>query len=286
MTAFPTLTLPDGGRMPRMGQGTWQMGDDPALRSAELQALRWGAQNGLTLLDTAELYGNGRSEVLVGQAIRGLPRDNLFIVSKVCPQNSARADLQAHCDASLQRLGIDCLDLYLLHWPGQVPLEETVQGMQDLVQAGKIRRWGVSNFELRDMQALMDVPGGDACAANQLMYHLGSRGVEFELLPWMQQRGIALMAYCPLARAGQLRSQLLTNPVVQATARAHGAQPLQILLAFLMAVPGVAAIPKAAVLAHVQANRAAADIVLTGPELDALNHAFPAPDHYTELDML
>ncbi len=286
MTAIPTLTLPDGGQMPRMGQGTWQMGDDPAVRAAELEALRWGARNGLTMLDTAELYGDGRSEELVGQAIRDLPRDNLFIVSKVCPQNSGKNDLEAHCDASLRRLGIDCLDLYLLHWPGRVPLEETVQGMQALVKKGKIRRWGVSNFELRDMEQLMTIPGGDACAANQLMYHLGSRGVEYDLLPWMQQRGIALMAYCPLARAGELRAQLLTDPAVQAAAQSHGATPMQVLLAFLMAVPGVASIPKAAALAHVQANRAAADLVLTAQELAALDRRFPAPDHYTELDML
>ena len=286
MGPIETIRFADGGTAPRMGQGTWQMGDDPACRARELEALRRGIDLGLTLLDTAEMYGQGASEQLVGQAIQGYDRSRLFLVSKVCPQNAGPGDLQAHCRASLRRLGTDYLDLYLLHWRGAVPLDQVVQGMQDLVQRGLIRRWGVSNFEVSDMEELLALPGGASCAANQLMYHLGSRGVEFDLLPWLRRHHMPLMAYCPLARAGCLRSELLQDPTVRAVAQAHGASPMQVLLAFLMAVPGVLCIPKAAQAAHVQANRAAADLRLTPAELDALDRRFPAPDHYTEIDML
>lgn len=287
METIRTLNLPDGTPVPRIGQGTWQMGDRPECRAAELESLRWGIRNGLTLLDTAEMYGDGRSEELVGEAIRGMEREKLFLVSKVMPGNATRAAIGASCDASLRRLGVEYLDLYLLHWPSpKVPLEETVYGMQELVRCGKIRRWGVSNFEVSDMEALMKLPGGGDCAVNQVMYHLGSRGVEFDLLPWLRRHKIPLMAYCPLAQAGSLRREMLESPEVQQTARSHGITPVQVLLAFLMAVPDVLAIPKAASPEHVRANRAAADVVLTPEELALLDRRFPAPDHYTELDML
>lgn len=287
MEQMCTLLLPDGTLVPRIGQGTWQMGELPEKRSEELESLRWGIAHGMNLLDTAEMYGDGRSEQLVGEAIRGFDREQLFLVSKVCPQNAYGSKIIASCENSLRRLGTDYLDLYLLHWPSAaVPYADTVAAMEQLVRSGKIRRWGVSNFEVADMEALMALPGGEHCAVNQVMYHLGSRGVEFDLLPWLQAHHIPLMAYCPIAQAGALRGELLASTEVQQVAAAHGITPVQVLLAFLMAQPGVLAIPKAGSLRHVQANRAAADVVLTNAELALLRGRFPAPDHWTELDML
>lgn len=281
-----TVTLPDGAVVPALGQGTWYLGEQPKKRQSELNTLRWGAENGMTLIDTAEMYGEGLSEELVGEAISTLDRSKLFLVSKVYPWNAGKSHIFDCCDATLSRMGTDHLDLYLLHWRGGVPLRETVACMEELKKEGKIRRWGVSNFDLDDMHELLRVKDGENCAAVQDLYHLGSRGVDFDLLPFLRREGIPLMAYCPLAQGGRLRRGLTQSEAVMTVAQKHNAEPLQILLAFVLAQDGVIAIPRASQVAHVQLNRAAADIVLTSEDLAILNKAFPAPTRRMPLDMV
>lgn len=282
-----TVKLPDGTLVPAIGQGTWYMGDDPARHASEIEALRTGVACGMTLIDTAEMYGEGAAERLVGEAIAPLDRDGLFLVSKVYPHNAGRAHIFDSCRASLDRLGTDALDLYLLHWRGDVPLAETVACMEELRAEGLIRRWGVSNFDVADMEELMSVPGGDACAVNQVLYHLGSRGIEFDLAPWQAARGIPLMAYCPLAQAGRLARArgLLQDPSVAEVAARHDATPAQVLLAFAIRSGDVVAIPKAATLEHARDNAAALDLRLTGDDLALLDHRLPAPARKMPLDM-
>lgn len=282
-----TVKLPDGTLVPAIGQGTWYMGDDPARRASEIEALRTGVACGMTLIDTAEMYGEGAAERLVGEAIAPLDRDGLFLVSKVYPHNAGRAHIFDSCRASLDRLGTGALDLYLLHWRGDVPLAETVACMEELRAEGLIRRWGVSNFDVADMQELMSVPGGDACAVNQVLYHLGSRGIEFDLAPWQAARGIPLMAYCPLAQAGRLARArgLLQDPSVAEVAARHDATPAQVLLAFAIRSGDVVAIPKAAAPEHACDNAAALDLRLTRDDLALLDRRFPAPARKTPLDM-
>lgn len=282
-----TVKLPDGTLVPAIGQGTWHMGDDPARHASEIEALRTGVACGMTLIDTAEMYGEGAAERLVGEAIAPLDRDELFLVSKVYPHNAGRTHIFDSCRASLDRLGTGALDLYLLHWRGDVPLAETVACMEELRAEGLIRRWGVSNFDAADMEELMSVPGGGACAVNQVLYHLGSRGIEFDLASWQAARGIPLMAYCPLAQAGRLARArgLLQDPAVAEVAARHDATPAQVLLAFAIRSGDVVAIPKAAASEHARDNAAALDLHLTGDDLALLDRRFPAPAHKMPLDM-
>lgn len=271
--------------MPKLGQGTWRMGEHRASWEAERAALVEGMEAGITLIDTAEMYGEGRAETLVGEAIRHVRRDTLTIVSKVYPHNAGGKRLATHCEASLQRMGIEALDLYLLHWRGSIPLAETVEGMEALVRAGKIRRWGVSNFDTEDMMELFAVPNGARCATNQVLYHLGSRGIEYSLLPWMRAHGLRTMAYCPLAQAGRLRSSLLQSEAVRTVAQKHGITPMQALLGFVLAQPDVTAIPKAANTVHVRQNASMAHHPLDAEDIALLGRAFPAPDHRVPLDI-
>ncbi|WP_039058164.1 aldo/keto reductase [Enterobacter sp. Bisph1] len=271
---------------PAIGQGTWYMGENARLRPQEVDALRAGIDLGLTLIDTAEMYADGGAEEVVGEALQGGQRDKVFLVSKVYPWNAGGEKAIAACEASLRRLKTDALDLYLLHWRGNFSLAQTVEVMETLIQQGKIRRWGVSNLDYSDMQELMGVAGGEACAANQVLYHLGSRGIEYDLLPWCQQRGLPVMAYCPLAQAGRLRDGLLENSTVREIAGVHGASAAQILLAWVISHQGVIAIPKASSVAHVQENAAALKITLGSDELARLDSAFPAPGRKTPLDVV
>ncbi|UXY09158.1 aldo/keto reductase [Kosakonia sp. ML.JS2a] len=272
--------------LPAVGQGTWYMGENARLRKSEADALRAGVERGLTLIDTAEMYADGGAEEVVGDALQGGLRDKVFLVSKVYPWNAGGKKAIAACEASLRRLKTDYLDLYLLHWRGNYSLAETVDVMETLMQQGKIRRWGVSNLDYGDMQELSRVTGGSACATDQVLYHLGSRGIEYDLLPWCQQQGMPVMAYCPLAQAGRLRDGLLENRVVQDIARAHGASAAQILLAWVISHHGVIAIPKAASVAHVEENAAALGITLSPDDLSRLDNAFPAPNRKTPLDVV
>ncbi|WP_044177409.1 aldo/keto reductase [Phytobacter massiliensis] len=272
--------------LPAIGQGTWYMGENDRQRQKEVDALRAGIEAGLTLIDTAEMYADGGAEEVVGEALRGGLRDKVYLVSKVYPWNAGGKKAIAACEASLRRLNTDYLDLYLLHWRGNYSLAETVEVMETLVQQGKIRRWGVSNLDYGDMQELWRVQGGQACVTDQVLYHLGSRGIEYDLLPWCQQQGMPVMAYCPLAQAGRLRDGLLNHSAVAHIARAHNATAAQILLAWVISHQGVMAIPKAASVAHVEENAAALKIVLSAADLARLDDAFPAPGRKTPLDMV
>ncbi|HKS32568.1 MAG TPA: aldo/keto reductase [Enterobacteriaceae bacterium] len=271
--------------LPAIGQGTWYMGESAGQRRAEVAALRAGIDLGLRLVDTAEMYADGGAEEVVGEALQGI-RDKAFLVSKVYPWNAGGKKAIAACEASLRRLKTDYLDLYLLHWRGGYSLAETVEVMESLVDQGKIRRWGVSNLDYDDMQELMQVAGGDACATNQVLYHLASRGIEYSLLPWCQQQNMPVMAYCPLAQAGRLRSGLLNNDVVNKIAYAHRASAAQILLAWVISHQGVMAIPKASSHQHVEENAAALAITLSAEERASLDAAFPAPNRKTPLDVV
>jgi diketogulonate reductase-like aldo/keto reductase len=284
--ANKNIVLSSGHSMPRLGQGTWYIGESKPMAAQEKAALRLGIELGMTLIDTAEMYGSGKSEELIGQAIRGLDRDGLFITSKVYPYNAGRRNIFKSCDASLRRLGVDDLDLYLLHWPGSVPLHETVDCMEELVAKGKIRQWGVSNFDTDEMIDLWSVPKGDRCVVNQVLYHLGSRGIEFDLLPWMKAHKVALMAYCPLAHSGRLQQSLTGHPAVRQVADEQGLTPMQVLLAFVLSDGQTIAIPKAANPDHVRDNAAVMDVCLTAEQLALLNAAFPAPTRKMPLDIL
>lgn len=270
------LALPDGSKIPVLGLGTWRMGENADRAGDEVAALRLGLELGLTLIDTAEMYGDGGAETIVGKAIAGR-RDAVYLVSKVLPQNAGSKAAIAACEKSLRRLGTDRLDLYLLHWPGRVPLDETVAAFETLRRDGKIRHWGVSNFELADMKEL----DGTAVAANQLLYNLGRRGIEWDLLPWCRARRIPVMAYSPVEQG-----RLLRNPALRRLAEQRHVTPAQLALAWVLHEPGVVAIPKAANPAHLRENRAALDLTLTAEELAALDRAFPPPTGPVALEML
>lgn len=274
-----------GQSLPAIGQGTWYMGENATRRQQEVAALRAGIERGLTVIDTAEMYAEGGAEKRVGEAIRGL-RDKVFLVSKVYPWNAGGKQLVSACEGSLRRLGTEIIDLYLLHWRGGFELAETVEGMQALIAQGKIRHWGVSNLDVDDMQELWSVEGGAGCAANQVLYHLASRGIEYSLLPWCQSRTVPVMAYCPLAQAGRLRSGLLADATVKRIAYEHQATPAQVLLAWVIHHHGVMAIPKAATIAHVEENAAALQLTLTAEDITRLERAFPAPETKIALDVV
>jgi diketogulonate reductase-like aldo/keto reductase len=257
--------MPDA--LPRLGQGTWRMGEGLASPAQEADALRLGLDLGMTLIDTAEMYGDGAAERVVAEAIAGR-RGEVVVVSKVLPSNASRAGVARACAASLKRLGTDYLDLYLLHWRGRVPLAETVEAFERLRDAGHIRAWGVSNL---DADELEELPPG--CAADQVLYNLEHRGPEFDLLPWMEGRAIPLMAYSPVGQGGRL----LRHPALAAVAARHGATPAQIAIAFTLRRAGVCSIPKAGDAAHVRENAAAGSLRLGAEDVAALDRAFPPP---------
>ena len=274
-----TIPLPDGTPVPVLGQGTWKMGEGERPAKAEVTALRLGIDLGMTLIDTAEMYGDGRSEEVVGQAIAG-QRDWVFVVTKVYPHNASRKGLPAACERSLRRLGTDVIDLYLLHWRGSVPVAETVATFQQLQEAGKIRAWGVSNFDVDDLEELGKNAG--ACAADQILYNPGYRGPEFDLLPWCWESRMPVMAYSPVGQGGNL----LRHRVIADIARRHDATPAQVCLAWVLRQQGVVAIPKASDQAHVRANIAALDLQLDREDLRAIDAAFPPPTRKRALALL
>ena len=275
-----TVTLPSGERVPALGQGTWNMGDDRAARAEAIAALRLGLDLGLTLIDTAEMYGSGRSESLVAEAIAGR-RDACFLVSKVLPDNASRRNTTAACEASLKRLKTDRLDLYLLHWRGSVPFAETLEALLALQQAGKIRHYGVSNLNLDEMREWRALPGGEAVATDQVLYNLTRRGIEWDLLPWLAGERIPLMAYSPLEQA-----RLLRNAKFAACAQQHGMTPAQMALAWLLARDDVIVIPKSANRGRVTENAAARDLRLTAAQRAELDRLFPPPQGPRALEML
>ena len=272
--------------MPRLGMGTWMLGEHLSIYQQEKKALQAGLDAGFTLIDTAEMYGNGLSEKLIGDTIQGYSREKLFLVSKVYPHNAGRPQIYDSIDQTLHNLKTDYLDMYLLHWRGSIPLEETVDAMEELVKKGKIRSWGVSNLDTSDMKELFSVPNGDRCQVDQVLYHLGSRGIEYDLMPWLEEHQTPIMAYCPLAQAGSLQRSLLKNKEVQKIAKARGITPMQVLLAFVLRKDQVIAIPRSGRTEHVLQNWAVKDVVLTDEEYAALDRAFPAPKHKTYLDIV
>lgn len=271
--------------VPTIGLGTWYMGEDSASRQQEVTALQAGLDAGLKIIDTAEMYADGGAEEVVGEALKQR-RDSALLVSKVYPWNAGEYDAITACEASLRRLQTDRLDLYLLHWRGSVPLEETIRAMQTLQQQGKILHWGVSNFDSDDMAELWSEPGGESCATNQVLYHLASRGIEYDLIPQCQQRAVPIMAYCPLAQAGRLRNRLFSEPTLVTMAQQKQITVAQLLLAWVIRAPGIIAIPKASSLLHVQENAAALDISLSDEECFLIDNAFPPPRHKMPLDVV
>jgi diketogulonate reductase-like aldo/keto reductase len=277
---LPSVRLPSGESVPAFGQGTWHMGEDRRRAADEEAALKLGIELGINLIDTAEMYGSGAAEEIVARAIAG-KRDRLFIVSKVLPHNASQKGVVEACERSLKRLKTDHIDLYLLHWRGSVPLAETIAGFARLQRDGKIRHHGVSNFSTEDMKEWVGLAGGESVASNQILYNLGRRGPEWELIPWCRQRSISIMAYTPLEQG-----RMLGNPALTEVASRHGVSAAQVALAWLLRQDGMIVIPKATQPAHVRDNRGALDLALDEGDLAALHRAFPPPKGRTALGML
>jgi diketogulonate reductase-like aldo/keto reductase len=275
-----TVLLPTGEAIPALGQGTWQMAEDTSRRAQEINSLRLGLELGMTLIDTAEMYGEGAAEELVAEAIAGR-RDEAFLVSKVYPHHASCAGVVQACERSLKRLQTDWLDLYLLHWRGSVPLEDTVAGFEELRRSGKIRHWGVSNFDTSDMEELARVANGANCATNQVLYNVTRRGPEFDLIPWIAARRMPLMAYSPIEQG-----RLPQSGALQVIGDKHGASAFQIALAWLLQRPGVIAIPKAGRPDHVRDNQRAREIRLSPEELKIIDAQFPSPRRKRPLEMI
>ena len=280
------FTTQSGQSVGPIGQGTWYLGEDPSLFPEEYKALRTGVEAGMNLIDTAEMYGDGAAEELVGFSIQGMDRSKLFLVSKVYPFNAGQRHIFTSCEDSLRRMKTDYLDLYLLHWREDADLAEVVYCMEDLKQQGKIRRWGVSNFDVQDMEDLMRVPDGRNCCVNQVLYNLGCRGIEYDLIPWQREHQIPMMAYSPVGQAGALvtqdgvsKQQLMTDQNVIEVAKRHGISLVQLLLAFVLQQPDVAAIPKAVSFNHIDENLAALEVQLSEADMEQLADSFPSPDH-------
>lgn len=277
-SSIPHTTLPSGVKIPAFGLGTWRMGEDARRRKDEVAALRHGLDRGVTLIDTAEMYGDAES--VVGEAIAGRRKD-VFIVSKVLPENAGYEDTIAACERSLKKLKTDRIDLYLLHWRGDVPLEETIKAFTALIEAGKIGDWGVSNFDISDMGELWKTPEGNGVATNQVLYNLTRRGIEFDLMPWCRQHKIPVMAYSPIEQG-----RLLGHTGLREVAARHQATPAQVALAWLGRHDDVIVIPKATTIAHVDENLAALELLLTQEDFTALDRAFPPPKKPRPLEML
>ena len=280
--AFKTVALPGGEAVPALGLGTWRIGESARSRRAEVEAVRLALVIGYRLIDTAEMYGEGGAEEVVGEALAQGPvrRDEVFLVTKVYPHHADHEGTLAACARSLQRLRTDRIDLYLLHWRGEVALAETVAAFEHLRERGRIRHWGVSNLDLDDLRELWAIEGGQRCTANQVYYCASQRGVEFDLLPWQRRHGVAAMAYCPIDQGALARREPLP-----AIARARGCTPAQVALAWVLRQPDVIAIPKAVQAAHLHDNLAAASIALSAAELAQIDAAFPPPRRKRALAM-
>jgi diketogulonate reductase-like aldo/keto reductase len=280
-TPVPTMKLPSGEAVPALGLGTWRMGESRSHAQDEVAALRTGLDLGMTLVDTAEMYGDGAAERIVAEAVADR-RDDVFIVSKVLPSNASRRATITACERSLRNLSTDRIDLYLLHWRGGAPLHETVEAFLELQRAGKIRHWGVSNFDLADMVELFELPGGRAVATNQVLYNLARRGIEYDLMPWQRRHGVPIMAYSPIDQGGRL----LRQPALKDIAERHGATPAQVALAWLLRQPGTIVIPKSSSVERTRENRAAVDVKLTKDDIAALDRVLPPPRAARPLEML
>ena len=278
------VLLPDGSKMPKLGQGTWHMGENDLHKEREVKGLQHGISLGLNMIDTAEMYADGKAENIVGNAIRGMKREDLYLVSKVYPWNATKEHMYSSLERTLKLMETDYLDMYLWHWHEDEDMAEAVYCLEDLKAQGKIKRWGVSNFDVADMEELWSVPDGDKCCVNQVMYNLGARGIEFDLMQWQRERNVPFMAYCPVGQAGALvteagvsKAMLMNDERVLEVARSKGISVIQLLLAWVLRQPDMVAIPKAVGLDHIEENVAASNIVLTDEELALLEESFPAP---------
>ncbi|MCF1461199.1 aldo/keto reductase [Agrobacterium vitis] len=277
---LPTITLPSGQMAPALGLGTWMMGENAAAEKDEIAAVNHALDLGMTVIDTAEKYGDGSTEQIIGRALK-TRRNETYLVSKVAPWNASREGTMSACEGSLKRLGTDCLDLYLLHWRGEHPLTDTVDAFETLKRQGKIKAWGVSNFDVDDMEELFAVENGANCQANQILYNLSRRGVEYDLLPWCQERGLAIMAYSPIEQGRLLKHQELIH-----VAKANQATPAQVALAFLLERDNVLPIPKTTATTRIEENRGSVDLELTEDDLARLDAAFPPPQRKQPMEML
>lgn len=280
-----TVKLKNGIVVPALGQGTWYLGDSKAKRKDEIEAVQTGIDLGMTLIDTAEMYGSGRSEELVGEAIKDFDREKLFLVSKVLPSNANRANMRRACENSIERMKASYLDLYLYHWRGGTPLKETVDCLEELVNEGLIKSWGVSNFDIDDMEELYNTPKGKNCMVNQVLYHTGSRGIEYSLLPWMVENNINLMSYCPLAQAGSLRRGLFNSEVLKKIAKKHECDITQVMLAWNIRNGKTIAIPRAGNKVHTILNAGADKISLDEDDFKAIDNVFTPPTRKEPLDI-
>ena len=278
------LLLPDGSHIPKIGQGTWMMGEDDSNYQREVKGLKQGIELGITLIDSAEMYADGKAENIVGNAIRDLKREEIYVVSKVYPKNANRKHIYSSIERSLKLMCTDYLDMYLLHWREDADLNEVVYCMEDLKNKGKIKRWGVSNFDVEDMEDLWKVPDGSKCCINQILYNLGTRGIEYDLLEWQREKKVPFMAYSPVGQAGALvtqdgvsKSMLMNDKNVKEVAERHGISIVQLLLAFVLRLDDMVAIPKAVSLSHIEENAKATGVILTDEDIEQLSESFPAP---------
>ncbi len=279
------VTLGNGVKVPALGQGTWYLGESRSQRKREIEGIRKGVEAGMTLIDTAEMYGNGAAEDMLGEAISTLDRSKLYLVSKVLPNNAGGTRMRRALEGSLSRMGVQYLDLYLYHWRGSYPLQETVSRLEELKAEGLIKAWGVSNFDIDDMEELWRIPEGRNCLVNQVLYHTGSRGIEYSLLPWMIEHEVTLMSYCPLAQAGSLRKGLFGNKTLVQIAEKHGASVPEILLSWNIRNGHTIAIPRSSKPDHTLTNAHADGIELTEEELQLIDKAYPAPTSKEYLDV-
>ena len=279
------VKLANGVTVPALGQGTWYLGESRSQRKREIEGIRKGVEAGMTLIDTAEMYGNGAAEDMLGEALSILDRSKLYLVSKVLPNNAGGNRMRRALEGSLSRMGVDYLDLYLYHWRGSYPLQETVSRLEELKSDGLIKAWGVSNFDIDDMEELWRIPEGRNCLVNQVLYHTGSRGIEYSLMPWMIDHNVALMAYCPLAQAGSLRRGLYQNKTLKELAEKYGVTVPEILLSWNIRNGHTIAIPRSSRPEHTLSNAHADSISLTAEDLALIDKAFPKPTHKEYLDM-
>ncbi len=278
------ILLPDGSYLPKIGQGTWQMGEDDTAYSREIDGLRHGLEIGMNLIDTAEMYADGKAENIAGRAIEKFDRKDVYLLSKVYPQNANRHHIYSSLERTLKLLGTEYLDMYLLHWREDADLAEVAYCMEDLKDQGKIKRWGVSNFDVTDMEDLWKVPDGNQCCVNEVLYNLGARGIEYDLLQWQRERDVPFIAYGPVGQAGAMTTQdgvskaaLMTDKNVIEVAKKHDISVVQLLLSFVLRLEDMAAIPKAVGFDHIEENAAAAEVTLSEEDLEQLSRSFPPP---------
>nr|WP_314655674.1 aldo/keto reductase [uncultured Fusobacterium sp.] len=269
----------------KLGIGTWKMGEIPKNRNEEIVSIRYALENGIRLIDTAEMYGNGNSEKLISEAIKGFDREKLYLVSKVLPSNAGERNIFKACENSLKNLNIDYLDLYLLHWRGSIPFEETIRCMEKLKKEGKIKNWGVSNMDINDMKELLSIPDGRNCLVNQVLYHLGSKGIEYSLKPFTDKKHIITMAYCPIAQGGRLKNQLLSSKSVQELSKKYSISPIQVLLTYMLQKENTISIPKASKLEHMKEIVACRDIHFEQTDISLLDSEYPKPTKKLALDI-